>query len=523
MLFNTSVQDVYGLSRKSDKSIPKDAVGIEIEMEHASPFDYNKLDLTGWNMKTDGSLRNYGLELVSEPFSIQRIGDYVGKTWAQAVKDPLMKGLNHECPRASVHVHVNVKHFTYNQLMNVITAYGLLEGVLIEFCGKYRKGNLFALAIPEAPGNFNVVRSAIKSYTRISVNSDNRYSALNLCSMSRFGTLEFRMLGSAYSPEVIQMWATGLRQMVDHAAYKFKNPPAVYDQYVHASREEFVKEFLGDLGSEILKKPLSDDLFEHGEDAVVSLLACSPDDWTYEKDFRLDEDYAKYMKSELGYTVSQIMSLHSRNYLDWKRSKERSATPRIRPRSGGGVDWEPVEEAQFLDEPELDQPPNAAADLTRAFQFSVAQAVRSRAPLPPRTRNVEDYFQPEDSLPRGQRTIRWVGLLPERAFFNREDYNNYVRMTGTEGEPAARIAFDTRSLIVDRWVTQVLREWAALQMDEDERRSQNPANTLNVGDILGGTTATTTTAAPTGASSLPSWMTEFEAAPPVTRPTRRTR
>lgn len=464
MLFESSVQEVHGLK---DSNIAPDAVGIEIEMELPGSVDTSTLSTTkDWSVKSDGSLRNFGLEFVSRPFSLLHEHHVLGKSWADIISSPQLVKADWDCPRASVHVHVNVRDLTYNQLMNGILAYLLLEGTLVDYCGRWRKGNLFALRIPEAAANFQHIKNSITNFSKIQINSEQRYSAMNLVSLSTFGTIEFRMLGSVYDPRLIRLWASGLRHLIDRAAQMYSSPPEIYQRYTRATREEFVEEFLGELGREILKKPLNEELFEDGEEYAVEFLSASTDDWSHVNDFRNDVNYQKYAK-EVRWDKKRLLADNIGSYRVWQKSQEKG---KKKPSFDLGVDWVEEDPAMFED---------PGSPVARATGSLFGSTFTVRPPAPPRSRarrtpptwregNVpptgSDLSIYEDR--RGRRWIHWSGRLPREAFFSEEMFREYTNFIDGEGwaEVDARREMDARSNISDSWVSDRLREMFA-QMD----------------------------------------------------------
>lgn len=468
MLFESSVQEVHGLK---EGTVVPDAVGVEIEIELTTPFDTTQLSTTSdWSVKSDGSLRNFGLEFVSRPFSLRHEGTVLSKSWSDIIKNPLMSSANYDCPRASVHVHVNVRDYTYNQLMNIILAYLLLEGTLVDYCGRWRRGNLFALRIPEAAANFSNIKNTVTQYTALNINSEQRYSAMNLVSLRNFGTIEFRMLGSVYSPELIQLWASGLRHMVDWAAQSYQNPPDLYRRYTSATREEFVNEFLGDLGREILKRPLKEELFEDGEEYAVELLTASTDEWTYVDDFRNDDKFMKYLKDSR-LSRKQVFEQSLSSYNNWKKGETKSTKKSIfglEPR-----DWSP--------EPSVVSPSIDFASLG-TFASAPRPAPRRRASaitppwsegdVPPTGANIDIYY-----APRGQRWIHWSGRLPPEAFTNRERFRNYIEVVdgATWTLSNARAVYDEAGHINEDWVQRQLSRLdddMSFQLEQEESEGE---------------------------------------------------
>lgn len=493
MLFESSVQEVHGLK---EGGIVPDAVGIEVEMEFSEGFSVEELyPVAGddWQIKSDGSLRNFGLEFVSRPFSLRHEGTVLSKTWTDLIEHKRMAKANHDCPRASVHVHVNVRDYTYNQLMNIILAYLLLEGTLVDYCGRWRRGNLFALRIPEAAANFTTIKSAITNFHSIRLSAEQRYSAMNLVSLNTFGTIEFRMLGSVYNPQLIERWASGLRHMVDRAATNFASPPDVYRRYTSASRQEFVAEFLGDLGREILKKPLSEELFEDGEEYAVEFLTSSTDNWTYTDDFRGDRDYLEYIK-KARISRRDFFSQNKANYKSWKKSFD-ATNKKTEANTFGleSLDWSPEEVAISADpfeEPrvrfgrtqidpirftlpdwmtnQVTAPnPSAVPDPASVppFRFTPDNNEAWReGELPPSTADISIY---EDA--RGERWIHWAGVLPVRAFNSEADYTDYANTIQSGfNEWDVRRTMDLAGRIREDWIQVRLSEMWSEMDSRDE-------------------------------------------------------
>jgi hypothetical protein len=445
MLFDHTVREIHGL--KGSRIAP-DAVGVEIEAEIGTAFDTAALKMPGddWSVKGDGSLRNFGLEFISRPFSPRLEADVLLTSWAGLLSSTHLSSIDHDCPRASVHVHVNVQMFTYTQLYSAILAYLLLEGTLVDYCGRWRRGNLFALRIPEASGNFASIKRAVAQYEFIDINREMRYSAMNLCSLSSFGTIEFRMLGSVYDPKIIHRWASALRHMVDHAATAYRTPVEVYRAYTTLSREEFVEEFLGPLAHEILKRPLKEELFEDGEEYAVELLAASSDDWTQSDDWRNDEDYQKWASAQ-GYKTNQLLRFRKRDYSSWAQSNRKASD---KPVINLGVDWVPTEGGGPLD--------------FNPFAQTPAPSRRERRTAAPRVRVPTAWAEgdtPVLGLPmdiytasRGQRWIHWAGRLPPEAFDMPEDYETYLSWADDLGEYDARRRADDEGYILSGFVME---------------------------------------------------------------------
>lgn len=120
------------------KKSPKGDLGIEIEAE----FKGNLHEIGGdyWRTVADGSLRN-GLEFVSRlPVPYKELSAAM-----QSYADQT-KGFSFvESIRTSVHLHVNACSNTFRDVIQSSLCYWLIENLLVETQGEYRKGNLYCL------------------------------------------------------------------------------------------------------------------------------------------------------------------------------------------------------------------------------------------------------------------------------------------------------------------------------------------------------------------------------------------
>lgn len=176
--------------------------GIEVEAEGIGLFEFNKDKF--WKSVYDGSIR--GIEYVS------RKPKSKGQTFNDL--DYLYKKLeNNNCElipsvRTSVHVHVNVQEFTLDQLRNFILLYLCLEEPLKHFCGKYRENNIFCQSYSQSEGLRNIIKIILQKddiYDLLLVN-DVRYSGINLNSIVKFGSLEFRTMQFTKTTTPIKNW-----------------------------------------------------------------------------------------------------------------------------------------------------------------------------------------------------------------------------------------------------------------------------------------------------------------------------
>lgn len=220
-------------------------IGIEIECEgvrlpEAVPGAF-------WKVVPDGSLRD-GLEYVYvSPQDYQEL---------EASLDELTDAFDNNKAkpnfsfRTSVHVHVNCLDMEYQHVLNYMYTYFLLEKVLVDFCGEHRKGNRFCLRMEDAEGVLDYVLTLFRS--RASRNTlgtisaeQTRYAAMNISSLNKFGTLEFRAMRGTLDKDVIVPWVNvliGIREF----ACKFSSTKDILALLDDVGEYQFFKEVLGD-------------------------------------------------------------------------------------------------------------------------------------------------------------------------------------------------------------------------------------------------------------------------------------
>lgn len=162
-------------------------LGLELEIEGSLP-DRIPGDL--WSVKQDGSLRG-GLEYVfSRPLGSARAKE------ALEVLEEHFKTVKAEPSysfRTSTHCHVNVSNLELDEVKAIVVLYYLFEDYYINFCAPSRRHNRFCLTMQDATGICHLVNQFLTD-ERLPDNSRGKYSALNLCTLGTFGTLEFRAL-----------------------------------------------------------------------------------------------------------------------------------------------------------------------------------------------------------------------------------------------------------------------------------------------------------------------------------------
>lgn len=219
-------------------------VGIEIEVEgeNLKPI---LTDL--WKTEDDGSLRGiYPYQrseyVLQKPIPIRKVGEAVS-----ILKEHQKDAVLNFSFRCSVHVHINVSKLTEPEFLAFLYLAILLEEPLMNMCGEERKGNRFCLRIADAEGYMNCLDKLFTGDVR-NVNmfdaASLRYAAINIASVGRYGSLEFRGMRGTLDVEVIEAWCQSLYRLRE-VAKKLGDPVAVHDLFVKTDNQKFAKKCLG--------------------------------------------------------------------------------------------------------------------------------------------------------------------------------------------------------------------------------------------------------------------------------------
>lgn len=174
-------------------------VGIEIEVENIT----NSLcPLAYWNVKTDGSLRNNGVELVSVPLQIKQVQLALEHAYNVLTANNKPDFSN----RTSVHIHVNCRDLTQNQIYNFILLYALFEKHFYSLAGNKRMNSIFCVPLFRT-NQLNVLDNVVYGLSP----NWHKYCGINLLPLYQnsvtqgYGTIEFRHLyGTSNQREILE-------------------------------------------------------------------------------------------------------------------------------------------------------------------------------------------------------------------------------------------------------------------------------------------------------------------------------
>lgn len=165
--------------------------GVEVELENVVRKD----KLLHWKVVDDNSLRGNGAEFVSE------LGIRIWNTPSMLAQLMAMAKFNKytASDRTSIHVHINVQNLHFEQLNSLIILYTIFERALFRFSTADRHHNIFCVPIISSLG---------ERYKTIYdfITTAQKYNALNISAVQKYGTVEFRHMGTVWEADHICNW-----------------------------------------------------------------------------------------------------------------------------------------------------------------------------------------------------------------------------------------------------------------------------------------------------------------------------
>jgi hypothetical protein len=170
--------------------------GVELEIENCE----RGMQVGGMRVETDGSLRNEGLEFITEPMELNSLIPCLTAFFA---KNKLTERNYSE--RTSIHVHTNCTDLTPTQVASICVIYQVFEKVLFNFIGNDRERNIFCVPWSETTVNFRTVNALLANDLYVA-KEWHKYTALNLNPLTTYGTIEWRHMEGTCDLERIILW-----------------------------------------------------------------------------------------------------------------------------------------------------------------------------------------------------------------------------------------------------------------------------------------------------------------------------
>jgi hypothetical protein len=267
----TKIVDLFALRPKKGK------IGLELEVETGRRFPERGFD--EWALVGDGSLRGGGEFVLKKPLD---------KDAAFSALDNLHQCLEaagttlHDSDRTSTHVHINVQKLNLTQLYNFMVVYLLLEDLLVKYCGPSREGNLFCLRSSDADYLIRFLADVASTGNHSAFGTNQvRYASMNVCSIPKFGSLEFRaMRGMVTDPAFIKDWVNILLRL-EEKALQYRDPKDILMNLSMDGGERFAQNILGEYYEQV--ECLNMEEILRNSMRSVQEIAYAREDWDFRK------------------------------------------------------------------------------------------------------------------------------------------------------------------------------------------------------------------------------------------------
>ena len=226
---------------------PNYVFGIEVEVEKIINNLLVPKHKSYWNTVTDGSLRNHGVEFVSLPLKAFQVEKAL-----KQVQYQLQNNTPEFSERTSVHVHMNIRDLTLDQILALTLVYTCVEPLLFKWVGHNRNKNTFCI-----PLNNTNFYDLYKDITRNPTNTPRmwmKYTAFNLIPISSKGTVEFRHMYGTLEIDKLITWINLLSYLKLYVkqhtlkeitgTIQFLNTNSFYTEFVSDIFKSYSKELL---------------------------------------------------------------------------------------------------------------------------------------------------------------------------------------------------------------------------------------------------------------------------------------
>jgi hypothetical protein len=234
--------------------LPDAKVGIEVEFEG---WDGKSLPKKYWTVhENENSLRNNGIEFVTSGNGV--VGENILLCLKCLCEEAAARKWSVGYPRAAIHVHVDVTDLSVDrgELTKFFINYLIAEHLLFGFAGRWREDCGFCVPYYSGQSDYAKIAAVldgnnISSEQFIELTKTlHKYQALNLNSLPRFGTVEFRHLPTTFDIKRIFTWLNIILSLKKNAKVRENSPPFSADKMLRdissLGAEEVVRSMFND-------------------------------------------------------------------------------------------------------------------------------------------------------------------------------------------------------------------------------------------------------------------------------------
>ena len=243
----------FGSGEEVQWPSPNELMGIELEAEQVYCELSGVLNMAGWTMDRDGSLRNDGREFVlTQPLagsSLTRAIHTLFEMQRSENRSPLQYVVN---PRAGTHVHLNWIEDTVGSAAALIALMYIIEPLVYSWADEDRAWCSYCNPLSDIPA------STINKLLRMDVDEEDewvlrniededlgRYHGLNIVALAKYGSFEFRYFPSTTAHTDMIKWVKFV-QLAKLCAVKHQDDvPALVERLLQGNVAEFLSEHFG--------------------------------------------------------------------------------------------------------------------------------------------------------------------------------------------------------------------------------------------------------------------------------------
>lgn len=189
--------------------------GIEVELEGWPDEPTSKISRLlnestdfAWSTTTDNSLRNGGIELYTRYSTSIQSKKKVLDQFADLISEAPYAIASE---RTSTHIHIDVRDFTFQELLFLVNVYGCCEDTFFLMCNERRRHCIYCRPLKSFGSP-----SLDLPHTYLQENM--RYGAINLSAIQKYGTIEFRMFDATKDIQTLSIWLDMCYNLVNYVA-----------------------------------------------------------------------------------------------------------------------------------------------------------------------------------------------------------------------------------------------------------------------------------------------------------------
>jgi len=218
-VLNTKIGNLFSVPRPSTDT-QEHLFGIELELENVRLQPH----IAGWEWTQDGSLRNYGAELVLRtPLggsalieAISLLDDSLRHI--EGMQEQQIQATN----RCATHCHIDMRDCTLEQVISFYVAWLLFEPALYTVGGKDRYSSIYCPGASSAPGQVFFVSRLYNAQSALEakriIHDWCKYTGVNLRSLASLGSIEIRSHKGTKEAQDVLLWVRLLTKLKEYSA-----------------------------------------------------------------------------------------------------------------------------------------------------------------------------------------------------------------------------------------------------------------------------------------------------------------